>query len=51
MSRVEKLLGGDARPGDDNAAARAVDYAIAHEFERRSVVPERVLLKRSAATR
>jgi primosomal protein N' len=37
-------LGGDARPGDENAAARSIDYAIAHEFERRSVVPERVLL-------
>jgi primosomal protein N' len=32
------------RPGDENAAARSIDYAIAHEFERRSAVPERVLL-------
>lgn len=44
MARVKKLLGGEARPGDGNAAAKAVDYAVDHEFERRSVVPERVLL-------
>lgn len=44
MTRVEKLLSGDARPNDDNAAVRAVDYAVAHEFERKSVAPERTLL-------
>jgi conjugative relaxase-like TrwC/TraI family protein len=44
IEKVEKLLGSDARPNDDNAATRAVDYAIAHEFERKSVVPERTLL-------
>lgn len=44
MARVEKLLGNDARPNDYAAPARAVDYAVAHEFERKSVVPERTLL-------
>ncbi len=44
MARVEKLLGGDARPNEEGAAARAVGYAVAHEFERQSVVPERKLL-------
>jgi conjugative relaxase-like TrwC/TraI family protein len=44
IARVEKLLGGDARPSDGSAARRAVDFALAHEFERRSVVPERQLI-------
>jgi conjugative relaxase-like TrwC/TraI family protein len=44
LARVEKLLGGDARPNDDAAATRSVNYALSHEFERKSVVPERVLL-------
>jgi conjugative relaxase-like TrwC/TraI family protein len=44
IAKVEKFLGSDARPNDDNASALAVDYAIAHEFERKSVVPERMLL-------
>ena len=44
MDRVERLLGGDSRPNEDGAAVRAVGFAIAHEFERKSVVAERVLL-------
>jgi conjugative relaxase-like TrwC/TraI family protein len=44
LARVEKHLGGDARPNEDGAAMIAVDYSIAHEFERKSVVPERILL-------
>ncbi len=41
---LERKLGGDAEPADDTASARAVDYAIGHVFERKSVVPERQLL-------
>ncbi len=44
LARLEKLIGSDSQPQDDNAAARAVDYAIGHEFERKSVIPERQLL-------
>ena len=44
LSRLEKLIGGDAQPQDDNAASRGVSHAISHEFERRSVIPERKLL-------
>jgi conjugative relaxase-like TrwC/TraI family protein len=44
LARLEKLTGSDSQPQDDNTAARAMDYAIGHEFERRSVVPERQLL-------
>jgi conjugative relaxase-like TrwC/TraI family protein len=44
LTRLEKLTGSDAQPQDDSAAARAIDYAIGHEFERKSVVPERQLL-------
>jgi conjugative relaxase-like TrwC/TraI family protein len=35
---------GDAAPRDFGAAQYAVDYAVAHDFERASVVPERTLL-------
>jgi conjugative relaxase-like TrwC/TraI family protein len=44
MSRLEKLLGGDAQPQDESAAGRGIAYAIGHEFERKSVIPERKLL-------
>jgi conjugative relaxase-like TrwC/TraI family protein len=37
-------IGGDADPQDGNASARAVQYAIGHVFERKSVVAERELL-------
>jgi len=44
LSSLERRLGGDAEPADGSAAARAVDYASGHLFERKSVVPERQLL-------
>lgn len=44
LARLEKLTGSDAQPQDDNAAARSIDFAIGHEFERKSVIPERQLL-------
>ncbi|HEX3600546.1 MAG TPA: MobF family relaxase [Lacipirellulaceae bacterium] len=44
LAHLEKLIGGDARPTDEGSAERAVAFAIGHEFERRSVVPERQLL-------
>lgn len=44
LSALEKRLGGDAEPADGTAAARAVDYAIGHSFERKSVIDERRLL-------
>jgi conjugative relaxase-like TrwC/TraI family protein len=44
LASLEFRIGGDAEPQDENAAARAIDYAIGHEFERKSVTPERQLL-------
>jgi conjugative relaxase-like TrwC/TraI family protein len=52
MSRQERealaalagKLGGDAAPRNGSAAARAMEYAAGHAFERRSVMPERELL-------
>jgi conjugative relaxase-like TrwC/TraI family protein len=44
LKTLERKVGGDAEPQDGNAAARALEYAIGHEFERKSVVPERQLL-------
>jgi len=44
LSRVAECLGGDASLADDREAKRAVEYAVGHLFERRSVVPERELL-------
>jgi conjugative relaxase-like TrwC/TraI family protein len=44
LSSLAFRIGGDAEPQDENAAARAVEYAIGHEFERKSVTPERQLL-------
>jgi len=37
-------VGEDPKPADGNASARALDYAMSHVFERKSVVPERTLL-------
>ncbi len=37
-------IGGNAEPTDASAAERSVEHAIAHEFERKSVVTERTLL-------
>lgn len=44
LAALEKLVGSGPLPQDDSAASRALDFAIGHEFERRSVVPERKLL-------
>jgi conjugative relaxase-like TrwC/TraI family protein len=44
LKALERKIGGDAEPQDENASARAIDYAIGHEFERKSVTPERQLL-------
>jgi conjugative relaxase-like TrwC/TraI family protein len=44
LAALQDKLGGDADPRDGNASARAVQYAIGHVFERKSVVPERELL-------
>ena len=37
-------IGGDAEPADNTAARRAIEYATAHVFERKSVAPEREIL-------
>ena len=44
LRALEKKLGGDAEPTDNTAAARAVEFAIGHSFERKSVIDERRLL-------
>ena len=44
LARLEERIGGDPLPQDEGAAAKSMDYAIGHEFERRSVVPQRQLL-------
>lgn len=44
VAKLADRIGGGEAPRDGAAAQRAVDYAIAHEFERASVVPERKLL-------
>jgi conjugative relaxase-like TrwC/TraI family protein len=44
LAALERKLGGDADKPDATAAARAMEYAIGHIFERKSVVPERELL-------
>jgi conjugative relaxase-like TrwC/TraI family protein len=44
LASLERKLGGDAEPADSGAAARSVEYATGHLFERKSVVPERQLL-------
>jgi conjugative relaxase-like TrwC/TraI family protein len=44
LHALEKKIGGDAEPADNSAAARAVEYAMQHSFERKSVIDERRLL-------
>jgi conjugative relaxase-like TrwC/TraI family protein len=44
ISQVDTQLGGGAMKRDVLAASRGVNFALAHHFERQSVVPERVLL-------
>ncbi len=41
LAMLERRLGGDADPPDETAAAKAMDHALSHSFERSSVVPER----------
>ncbi|MBL9084234.1 MAG: relaxase domain-containing protein [Planctomycetales bacterium] len=45
LKSLEQRIGGDAEPADDAAAQKAVEHAISHVFERRSVIPERDLLR------
>jgi conjugative relaxase-like TrwC/TraI family protein len=44
LAALERKLGGEAEPRDEGAAGRALDHAISHAFERKSVVPERHVL-------
>jgi conjugative relaxase-like TrwC/TraI family protein len=44
LANLEQKLGGEAEPADSDASARAMEYATAHVFERKSVVPERQFL-------
>jgi conjugative relaxase-like TrwC/TraI family protein len=44
LGRVQKQIGGKAIGVDSRAAELAMKYAIGHEFERRSVMPERKIL-------
>ena len=44
LAAVEKRLGSDAIPQDEEWSRRSLEYAIGHAFERKSVVPERQLL-------
>jgi conjugative relaxase-like TrwC/TraI family protein len=44
ISRVDTQLGDGGMKRDALAASRGVNFALAHHFERQSVVPERVLL-------
>lgn len=47
LADLSRRIGGPSQPTDDNAASRSVDFAVDHEFERRSVVPERMVLARA----
>jgi conjugative relaxase-like TrwC/TraI family protein len=44
LAALARRVGGDAEPVDENASARALDFAIAHAFARQSAIPERELL-------
>ncbi len=44
VSKLQRKIGGDAEQADSSAAAKAIEYAKSHDFERKSVVPERQLL-------
>src|SRR5262249_8868311 len=43
LGLLAKTIGDDPAPQDGNAPRRAIDYALRHEFERKSVVPERTV--------
>ncbi|MFO0946462.1 MAG: AAA family ATPase, partial [Planctomycetota bacterium] len=44
LASLERKLGDETEASDSSAAARGLDYAVKHSFERKSVVPERTLL-------
>jgi conjugative relaxase-like TrwC/TraI family protein len=44
LKGLEQRTGSDALPPDANASGRAIEFAVGHSFERKSVVPERELL-------
>lgn len=44
LAGLAQQIGGAARPIDSKEASRSVAYAIEHEFERLSVVPERMMM-------
>jgi conjugative relaxase-like TrwC/TraI family protein len=44
LAALECKIGSDADSQDENASARAIEYATSHVFERQSVVPERHFL-------
>jgi conjugative relaxase-like TrwC/TraI family protein len=44
LANLADKIGGDAEPRNGDASKRAMDYAIGHAFERRSVMPEREVL-------
>lgn len=44
LKLLEQRTGDDPLPTDGSASARAVDYAVEHALERKSVVPERQLV-------
>ncbi len=44
LAALERKIGGDSQPTDNGAAARAIEHAMSHSFERKSVVPERQVL-------
>lgn len=44
LAELAWKIGSDAKPADNGAARRAIEYATGHVFERKSVVPERELL-------
>jgi len=44
LKKLERCIGSHPASGDTGAAAKGLEYAIAHSFERKSVVPERALL-------
>lgn len=47
LAQLARRIGGRPESSDANAATRSVEHAIAHEFERKSVVSERTLLARA----
>jgi conjugative relaxase-like TrwC/TraI family protein len=44
LDALGRRLGGSAAPADEGHAAKSMNYAIEHEFERRAVVPTRQIL-------